>query len=176
MAIAKAKSGNDVINGGAVVLPVGSGTANYQLDNTARVPHLADVDSLSSTKVAHGRFRSGDWMDNEGSILASASDTNVATSGDAVVNYAATENIAHTIFGISWDYNTDPTASGAAVQVESPSGTVVWGPLPIQNKGAGFFDFDRGLRGAESQQMLVKAIGGGASIRATVAVKGHRLE
>lgn len=90
-----------------------------------------------------------------------------AANTNAVATFAAAPSVAHEIVSIQCSYNATPT--GGAVQVESPSGTVIW-KMFLPAAGAFSFTFNtRSLKGAEGAAMIVTVAAGGASATGTVA-------
>lgn len=174
MATALAVSGQPVYYGGSTV-HVGDGTVK-DYEPLDRVLEFTNINSLNVAEVTNAKYRSGKWLHQQGSIPASQGDVNQGSGVDAVVYYPAVPYASHTLRGLVWDYNAVPTSVAAALQIESPSGTIIWGPVAVQTQGDGFFDFHHGVRAKAGSDCLVRLTDGGIGIIGTVGVKGHLLE
>lgn len=106
-----------------------------------------------------------------------AGTTNVhapAANTAAVVTYAAGgAGVAHTISGVAWSYNADPTAGN--LKIEDGSGTTVFS-VDITSKGPGFFLFPEPLRGSANTALIITLAAGGASCTGKVNGLGKRVE
>ena len=73
----------------------------------------------------------------------------------------AVPNVIHEIDGIYWSYDASPTAGN--LTVASPSGTTIF-ELDITAAGPGSVLFPSGLRGAESQAVIVTLAAGDTDV------------
>lgn len=155
---------NTFRNGAAVVYhnsPTGHVAATNDI-HTEILPTAPD-------KVG-GRFLNGTWFDDGAYLPQTAADNSSSLTEDTVVWYTAQSTFTHGIRGITWAYDDNP--SNGKLQVESPSGTVIWGPLNVTAGGPGFKNFEL-LAGARGQDFLVRLTYAGVS--GSLAVDGHRL-
>jgi hypothetical protein len=121
------------------------------------------------------RFRAGPDWDSPTLPLTSA-DTVLASGAGAVLYYPAPGmGKRHVFYGFDWGYNATPSG-GASFGIQSPSGTYVYGPVPVVSAGAGFSVFEQGLRMPMSQDALVELKSGGAGVGGRVSLKGRRVE
>lgn len=168
MPFAKAIPGNDVVNGGSVVM---NGVTTKSYDNTQRTQHLADTSGPFFTQ-ADGRFVSQDWAEDRGTQPASSGDTNFAASGaDAVVYLPGSGYHSHALFGVAWSYDSAP--ANGYLAIESPSGTEVFRES-VTAAGPGSFTFAEGLRGRRGGDVVVRLANGNAAKRVSLA--GRRVE
>lgn len=171
MTVSRIDPSRDVINGGSTVL---SGVKTQSYDGAGRPLRLTTTAGVASLDNLDARHLAGPW---EQQVLpAQPGDTNEPASSNlgAVVYYAASGNKAHSAEGVEWSYNATPSGN-AYVQVESPSGTVLFKEA-VTSAGPGFFPWPGGKRGQRGKDMLFSLSAGGAGVKATVNVNGHRLE
>jgi hypothetical protein len=171
MAVAKITSA-DVINGLATVF----NGSNVPLvhEDTSRSEHI-QPSGLTFFDNLNGRFLTEEWSEDRGVLPGIPGDTNApGPNMGAVVRYAGLPNQRHTIFGVSWSYDSPPT--GGSVVIECPSGVPIWGPMAVTASGPGFFPFEDGIKGTDDLDMLVRTTSGGTGVVSTVSVNGHRVE
>lgn len=150
-------------NGCAVISPVwGTGYISRNVQGT---------ETNGIVDKSPGRFLNGPWFDDGVFKPQTAEDKNTSLTQDAVVWYTAEAGYTHSIQGIEWSYDSNPS-NNAKISVESPSGTAIWGPFPIKTGGPGFKDFEL-LAGSRSNDFLVRLCYAGVS--GSLAVDGHRL-
>lgn len=152
-------------NGAAVIAPI-FGTGNTHVRN---VEH-GEYEGFAVDK-SPGRFLNGAWFDDGVFQSQTAADKSTSLTQDAVVWYTAQAGYTHSVQGITWAYDDNPS-NNAKLSVESPSGTAIWGPFNITNGGPGFKNFEL-LAGSRSQDFLVRLCYAGVS--GSIAVDGHRL-
>lgn len=174
MPVARINPNKPIIYGGSAITPLGSGTNDFYAD-PQRSLSLPNENSSEFFSVVDSRWLADKWPLG-GGIMASGADTNGPTTSDAVVFYPAAGLTAHhSIAGIAWGYNGIP-ASGA-YQIESPSGQIVMGPIPIVAGGPGFDNFgDHPLKGLANQSLLIRLKQAGGLVSGTISARGHRLE
>lgn len=171
MATARIFQNKDILNGAAVICPVAGSGSNYIYD--AGCQRIPSGESILILQILDGRYLRDEW---EGQAPPqTASDIRTPTSGQAAgVHYGADAYRRHKIQHIDWSYDTTPVSG--YVQVESPSGTVIWGPQYITSAGAGFHDFNEDeLSGAMGNSMFVVLANGGPNCRGSLSIVGHRL-
>jgi hypothetical protein len=174
MAVAKIIADKDIIYGGSVNQPNAANLENNVYAPADRIIDVGDGSTLTFFERANSLYRGDKWLHQQGSIPAVSGDNASADGADATVDYPAVPYLAHSIHGIAWGYNSNPT--GGALQVESPSGTIIWGPIPVTSEGTGFEDFGKGLRGVTGDDMWIRLVSGGSGVTGYVSVKGHREE
>jgi hypothetical protein len=164
-----------VPKGGAAIYPGDSalGTFFYNRGgpgdfiNPTGMPHH---DNIS------GRF---EWeQEGDGGWLAAAvGDVSAPSSADAdaVVHYPAAGTLrSHVLGGVFWSYNGAP--SGGALQVESPSGTILFGPHAITVSGPGYIPFENNLTLPANTEALIRLKAAGGSVKGAVTVTSRRIQ
>ncbi len=171
--ITRIDSTRDIVNGAVVVSPrSGGAVSSFTYDNRQRTHHLASGE-VTSLQTGANRYHGGDWADSYGVETFTAADANTAgNNNDAVLYYPALAGRRHVLLGLGWGYNSAP-ASGAYVQVQSPSGTTVFRE-PVTAAGAGFFTFPQGLPCAQAQDVLVSLSSGNSP--KYLSLLGRRIE
>lgn len=145
-----------VYNGGGAVFR-GEAAPSYY-NPSPRVNALANISGTQFYGDLDGKYY------EQGSTLPqSSSDSAVGVSGNnAAVYYpAAGPSTRHVLYHVDWGYDSTP-ASGQ-FYVQSPSGTTIFGPIPITAAGAGYSEWDDGLKGGVGSDMLVVLKKGGPS-------------
>lgn len=174
MAIAKAISANDVIEGCAVGLPRNGDLASVIYDDRARTVHTDDPTALLTNQSLNGRFLSGDWNAGRPMNLAATTDKGSGTTGGEIsLTYAAVPYQRNVIYGVAYGYNGETNGSGV-LKIEAGSGNVVFQEV-IPAKGAGSFLFEHGLRTTTNVDMIVR-LGAVPGLIGTVSSMGHRME
>lgn len=158
MDLIKLNESNDIINGQATVY-----------NNKHR--RMADDQTFNNPPdFALGRFLNGPWLDDNSFPAQGSGDINSSdTTADAVVYYDSQDGFTHSIRGFTWSYDSAPT--NGEISIESPSGTIIYGPQPITSAGFGFKNFES-MIGSRSDDFLVRLAAGSAT--GVVTVDGHR--
>lgn len=148
--IGKFTSGSTV-HGGAVVYP-GNAVQNYFYDRPDAVHNPSGSNNLTIVGVGLvDRILPPSPLDNASGVAA-----------PAVIYLPATQYRRHVLKTLLWGYDTPP--SSGYIQVESPSGNVICGPIPVTSEGAGQLLWEQGLPGAISADMRVVLSNGGPSV------------
>jgi hypothetical protein len=157
MAVAKCRSAQPLLGSVSVVNPQGLA---YSVNPSGNLLTGTTLDNLD------GRFFGNSILPTD------ANDVSVpaAANADAVVVYPSVTTKSNVIYGVGFGYTSMPT-NGKLV-VESPSGTVIFS-TPVTSEGAGFIDWEKGLKGGTGKEMLVKLVAGGAGVNSQVSVKNH---
>jgi hypothetical protein len=158
-------NGVGVINPGA--FPNGSGYIDYR----AGYEELTDPSGSTLYTNLNGRYLAEGWVNNE-TPLISAADYNSASSGvDATVYLAAQAGRSHVLFGVAYSYAGTPTAG--TIQIQSPSGTVVFNETTTS---AGSFPFQDGLKFPKGNDVRVTLTHAGSNGVKNVSITGRRTE
>lgn len=166
----KCKTSDDIVNGLATVMTAAGTPSNY--DPPALSQHFTSGDQLMLFRNPDGRFLAGEWSRGVPAETASASDVASSASGvDASIYLRGREFRQHLLYGVAFSYDSTPTSGELVIQ--SPSGTTVFSQK-ITSSGPGFYDWDGGLRGAESSDMLISLKNGHSS--KTLSLRNHRTE
>ncbi len=174
MAVAKAISANDVIEGCSVGLPRNGDLASVIYDNTARTVHVSDPTASDVAKSLNGRFAGGEWNNDRPVNLAATTDRASGTTGGEIsLTYAASPFQRHALYGVAYSYNGETNGSGV-LKIEAGSGNVVFQET-IPAKGVGSFQFEKGLRTSANVDMIVR-LGAVTGLIASVSAMGHRME
>jgi hypothetical protein len=174
MPVARISASRPIVYGGSAIQPVGSGAYFYA--DPARTITVPDESSLEFFHVVDGRYLADDWV-LRGAIPAGSGDTNgPVLNGDAVVYYPAPGPTRHHVLaGVAYGYDAAP-GSGASLSVESPSGVVLYGPLPIVSAGPDHEDWATPWKAPANTECLIRLSVGGPGVRGTVGARGHRIE
>lgn len=139
------------------VLQSNHGTLNY-----------ASGDCLTAWNVLPGRGRA------EVDLLPASADDNASASGIVQITLAAPGwTQRHEIFGVGFGYLDTPAPGSGSLQIESPSGTIIWGPIPVIAAGMGFQDFPRGLQGGVDTPLVITLTD--ALCNGEISIKGRRV-
>jgi len=173
MAIGKIFPNKDIIYGGSVITPDPLSPYFYAPSN--RIIDIPDTSSLAYFQDVNARYSADHWT-LEGAVPVASGDTNSpSANADAVVYYAAPGTRRHHVVqGLAYGYNATPTSG--FISIESPSGTPIFGPLPITTSDAQFEDFPRGFKAGANLDMLIRLTAAGSAVKGAVSAKGHRIE
>lgn len=161
-------------NGDAVVGTGGSLTTTPQTYARPGVLSIASGDGLGLFQTLDSRYLAGPWAENAEPMPNSSLDTNTGSGAAAVLNYLpAGTGRQHLLYGFNYGYSAVPT--NGSVSVQSPSGTYVWGPMPVTSAGLAGVDFPAPLHMPVGQGMLI-SLAGVSGVFATVSIKGRRVE
>ena len=93
-----------------------------------------------------------------------------AANTAAVITYVANATERHTIGGVAWSYDDDPT--GGNLTIEDGAGTTIFS-MDIVTKGAGFVPFDPPKQGTVNTALVLTLAAGGAGITGKLNVTAH---
>jgi hypothetical protein len=168
VAVAKVVEGANCVEGGAAISPRG-GKAKYLF-----TPEMAQTYG-SGAALGHHQVVNGRYLVHA-PFPANPNERNSVTNGEASVYLGRSgSNRRHALYQVGWGYNGTPSGAGA-FRVESPSGTIVYGPVPVTSAGAGEFSWPDGLLlGEDSDALVVLAAGGGGVTgRVSIGSRGIR--
>lgn len=173
MAVAKIFPSQDVINGLSTMFAGDNIPLSHE--DTQRSEHVSEPSGNLTIGSIYGRFKSSPW--EERVLPVTAADCDIPSSGgvDAIVTYAAVPFQRQVLHKVDWSYNGDPVGGSGQLIVESPIGTTL-DSVYITQGGAGFHEWEKGLKGNKGSQLRVKLLSGGATVKGAVNVTGRRTE
>lgn len=147
----KANPSAPILNGASYIKPKPCNNYTGVLQKVfADTEQFTDLSAHSAELNTVGRFHDGPWDEqfaNSGTV--------VSGTGDVSKYFAALTRQAHVLEDtIYWSHDGDYTGSGY-LQVESPSGNVIFGPQYITSAGPGYFPLGDGLIGEDGEDMFV---------------------
>lgn len=154
-----------ILNGAAVHQPAANSGEFGVIISSTEI-----IDDMTSQAFVGTNFRF--FEDTES--YRGTTEGNSAVGADAVVYYEAETNRRHAITGLQWGYNDAPT--NGYVSIESPSGTIVWGPHPVTASGPGFHMFNEGegITGGLGSDLIIRLGNGGAGVSGQVQAATHK--
>lgn len=168
MAVGKCDPNADVIDGLIFVSP----TLSHEREGAvhfSQATGIATLDNISSRHVAGG------WQND--CFPLGTGDVGNGVNAIAQVGYAAPGyGRRHAFYGIAGSLSQTPSGAGVSLKIESPSGTVIFGPLALTQAGAFNYQFNEGLRGGVNKEMFASLTPGGLSVSGNLTVTMRRVE
>lgn len=166
----KPNTGTDIINGLATVMTGAGIPSNY--DDLSRTDHVVDSGNNVQINNIDGRFLV-DRALNYRALPVSTGDRAEATGANAVVWLGGQSTRRHSLTDVSYSYDNTP-ASGVYLQIESPSGQVLFKEKVSQ--GPNQFEFKKGVKGARGKELIVTLLSGGSGVTGELNITGRRME
>jgi hypothetical protein len=130
---------------------------------------------MASAPLVHANAQEFAYVGGFPIPMNSASMNNApAANTAAVCTCAADADRVNVLTSVQWSYSAAPT--GGSLQVESVSGTIVWGPHAITAAGLGSLRFDPPIMNTNKNEALIVTLAApGGTVVGALSIQAHRI-